>query len=78
MQEIISLSERFGIHVSFYRPDKRTYLDIVRSLAAQRGLEANPAALEAAAEKFALRRGGRSARGARQFVDAVESGSVAL
>lgn len=78
MQEIISLSERFGIHVSFYRPDKRTYLDIVRSLAAQRGLGADPAALEAAAERFALRRGGRSARGARQFVDAVESGSVAL
>lgn len=78
MQEIISLSERFGIHVSFYRPDKRTYLDIVRSLAAQRGLAADPEALDAAAEKFALRRGGRSARGARQFVDAVESGSVAL
>ncbi|MGI6755368.1 MAG: ATP-binding protein [Atopobiaceae bacterium] len=78
MQEIISLSERFGIHVSFYRPNKDTYLNIVAKLTEQRNLSFDTAALYAAAEKFALRRGGRSARGARQFVDGLEAGSIQL
>lgn len=85
MQEALSLSERFGIQVSFYRPNKQTYLDIVRHLAWEAGLltsaeksldpQADPDltaavdAIEAEAERFALSRGGRSARAARQFVD---------
>lgn len=71
MQEALSLSERFGIQVSFYRPNKQTYLDIVRHLVQEAGLgDSVPAEqLEADAERFALARGGRSARAARQFVD---------
>ncbi|MBQ8752871.1 MAG: DUF815 domain-containing protein, partial [Clostridia bacterium] len=69
MQEIISLSERFGIQITFNRPDKRTYLDIVHHLAASHGIDMEPDKLEAAAERFALARGTRSARAARQFVD---------
>lgn len=71
MQEIISLSERFGLQISFYKPDKQTYLDIVRHLAAERGLELGAAELELKAERFALSRGGRSARAATQFVDSL-------
>lgn len=75
LQELASLSERFGIHVTFGRPDKATYLDIVHKLARDAGLKCDQADLDRVAERYALRRGGRSARGARQFVDAILSGS---
>ena len=73
LQEILSLSDRFGIRITFRRPDKATYLDIVRSLAVQRGLDFEPQKLEMEAERFALERGGRSPRAARQFVDSLQS-----
>ncbi|MEE8716320.1 MAG: ATP-binding protein [Coriobacteriales bacterium] len=75
LQETMSLSDRFGIHLTFEKPDKRTYLDIVRQLATAAGIDYDPADLDALAERYALRRGGRSARGARQLVDALLSGS---
>ena len=71
MQEIISLSERFGIQITFQKPDKQTYLDIVRHLAAERGVCRDEAELELLAEQFALKRGGRSARAASQFIDSL-------
>lgn len=70
LQEVASLSERFGIRVSFSRPDKDTYLEIVRALAEAAGLSPDEET-DAAAERFALRGGGRSARRARQFVDSL-------
>ncbi len=73
MQELVSLSERFGIHVTFSRPDKNTFLHIVRHLAAENGLRLSEEELELKAERFALERGGRSARLARQFVDGLLS-----
>ena len=71
MQQLISLSERFGLHVTFQKPDKKTYLDIVRHLARERGVERSDEELEALAERYALGRGGRSARAATQFVDSL-------
>jgi predicted AAA+ superfamily ATPase len=71
MQEIISLSERFGIQITFQKPNKQTYLDIVRHLADERGVRYDPTELEIQAERFALGRGGRSARAATQFVDSL-------
>ena len=75
MQEILSLSERFGILVTFSRPDKATYLEIVRRLAEAEGLSFNEEELYAAAERFALNRACRSARAARQFVDSLRAGT---
>ena len=69
MQELISLSDRFGLHVSFYKPNRETYLRIVHHLARENGLDIPEQELDALAERFALERGGRSARLARQFVD---------
>lgn len=69
MQEIISLSERFGIQVTFQKPNKETYLGIVRHLAEEKGIKMNANELELLAERFALGRGGRSARAATQFID---------
>lgn len=73
MQELISLSERFGIHVTFSKPNKQTYLHIVHSIAKERALDMEEAELDVLAERFALERGGRSARFARQFVDGLLS-----
>ena len=69
MQEIISLSERFGIQVTFQKPNKETYLGIVRHLAAEKGISMDENELDMLAERFALGRGGRSARAATQFID---------
>ena len=71
IQEIISLSDRFGIHITFNKPNKETYLDIVRSLADKKGIKYNPDELEIKAEQFALEKGSRSARAAKQFVESI-------
>ena len=76
MQEILSLSERFGIQLTFSRPDKATYLDIVHNLADKQGIAFDTEKLFAAAEKFALKRGTRSARAAKQFIDGIVAGSI--
>ncbi len=76
MQELLSLSERFGIQLTFSRPDKATYLDIVHNLADKQGIEYDTEKLEASAEKFALKRGTRSARAAKQFIDGIVAGSI--
>lgn len=69
VQEIISLSERFGIHVTFQKPDKSTFLHIVHHLAEENGIAMDEDEIDLLAERFALERGGRSARLARQFID---------
>ena len=71
IQEVISLSERFGIRVTFQKPNKKTYIDIVHHLARERGLDIDPVRLEMEAEQYALGRGGRSARAASQFIDSL-------
>ena len=69
MQEVISLSERFGIQVTFQKPNKAVYLGIVRHLAVEKGIAMDGNELDMLAERFALGRGGRSARAATQFID---------
>jgi Predicted ATPase (AAA+ superfamily) len=68
IQEQLSLSERFGLAISFFKPDRDEYLHIVRELAAARGIGDMPN-LDMLAEQHAQRHGGRSARAAHQFVD---------
>lgn len=72
IQETLSLSDRFGLSVLFGKPDKDEYLDIVRSLAAERGIEVNDALMRSA-ESFAIARGGRSPRCARHFIATEEA-----
>ena len=73
MQETLSLSDRFGLAVNFSVPDKENYLEIVRSLANEKGLEIDIETLENEAEQWALERGGRSPRCAKQFVAIAEA-----
>ncbi len=71
IQELTSLSERFGLSVPFLKPDKALYLTIVRGLADQFSLHVKD--IEEQAERYALTRGGRSPRVARQFVEHLKS-----
>ncbi len=69
VQQLISLSERFGLKISFSKPLKDEYLKIVAGLAEQNGLSLPEEKLFAEAEQFALAKSGRSARAAKQFID---------
>ena len=71
MQELVSLSERFGIHVTFSKPNKETFLHIVHRLAEKNSVDIQMDELDLLAERFALERGGRSARLAKQFIDGI-------
>lgn len=72
VQELMSLSERFGLCVTFVKPGKECYLDIMKNIAASHGIEFTEK-LCMEAERFALLKGGRSARVAKQFIDGVLS-----
>ncbi len=73
-EEKVSLADRFGLYITFMLPDKKAYLDIVKKIAADRKLGIDEDELITFAERFALRKGGRSPRTARQAVDKLESG----
>ncbi len=68
MQESLSLSARFGLTVTFQKPDKDDYLKVVLYYATVYNLEMEKELLEKRAESFAIRNGGRSPRCAKQFV----------
>ena len=68
METITALSDRFGLEITFSVPDKDEYLSIVDQLAEEYGLDLPQERLHLLAERFALRRGGRSPRTARQFL----------
>ena len=72
-EELASLSERFGLKVTFLKPDKDTYLKIVEYLAGQYGIEMDKDELFTKAEAYALRRSGRSGRAARHFVEMLKA-----
>ena len=69
IDESMSLADRFGLIVTFVKPDKRVYLEIVSKLAADVGISIPEEKLFDAAERFAIRHTGRSPRTAKQFVD---------
>ena len=67
VEEKISLSDRFGLWLSFYAINQDQYLEIVDQLF---GPVANKAALHTEAIRFATSKGGRSGRAAQQFYKA--------
>lgn len=72
--ELLSLSERFGLTIQYSKPNKELYLKIVKNLAQRNEVEIDGDELCLKAEAFALRKGSRSARCAKQFVDSLISG----
>lgn len=69
MQELLSLSDRFGLTVTYSKPDKNQYLAVVENLAAQYDIKTPIEQVKQQAEAFALSRAGRSPRVAKQFIE---------
>tara|TARA_R110002073_G_scaffold316635_1_gene489593 strand:- start:1865 stop:2743 length:879 start_codon:yes stop_codon:yes gene_type:complete len=67
IEEKISLSERFGLWVSFYPFDQDQYLEIVQCWLAYFDIDKMAASTRTAALQWALERGSRSGRVAWQF-----------
>lgn len=70
MQETMSLSARFGLNITFSKPAKELYLEIVSQLADEYNVPVDYELLRRA-EAFAIRGGGRSPRTAKQFIQQV-------
>lgn len=73
-QELMSLSARFGLTVTFQQPDKVRYEAILLELARQYGVQMPSDQLYIKGEAFALRAGGRSPRVAKQFIELLKGG----
>jgi uncharacterized protein len=67
--EKLSLSDRFGITLAFYHMSQETYLAVAHHLAGRAGLKTDAGELERQALQWAMGRGARSGRVARQFID---------
>lgn len=73
IQELLSLSDRFGLMVTFTAPDRDEYYKILDEMAEDRKLKISAEELHEKAEQHALERGGRSPRIAKQFMDYVQT-----
>lgn len=73
MQELLSLSARFGLKVTFSRPNKDLYIQIVLDLASLYDLSIDRDQLIRQAESFAIRSGGRSPRTAKQLIEQLKA-----
>lgn len=71
VQELLSLSDRFGLTIYFERPNKSLYIDIVYKLADKNGINIDKSELAVKAEAFALNKGTRSPRAAEQFINSL-------
>lgn len=69
VEEKISLSDRFGLSIGFYRIDQDTYFRIVEHWAEKRKLLVDRNTLRREALQWLQRASGRSGRVAHQFVD---------
>ncbi|NLY73875.1 MAG: ATP-binding protein [Firmicutes bacterium] len=69
IQEKLSLSDRFGVTLTYSTPTREEYLTIVKELSAQRGIKLPPSEIEARAIQWENYQNGRSGRTAKQFVD---------
>ncbi|MBR6229271.1 MAG: ATP-binding protein [Eubacterium sp.] len=68
MQEKLSLAARFGVTISFDKPSKNLYDQIVTELAKGAGITLEKEELLAQANVWSLRNGGYSGRNAEQFI----------
>ena len=69
MEEKLSLANRFGVTIGYYKPSRQEFYDIVRVLAERNGVEMDESELRLEADRWELSHGGRSGRTARQFID---------
>lgn len=70
--ETASLADRFGLTITFLKPNLPDYLDIVCEIAKERKVAVSEDVLRRGANTFASQKGNRSGRVARQYIDYVE------
>lgn len=73
MQEMVSLSDRFGLTITFLRPNKMEYQSIISELARQYKLDMDANELAVKADAFAIRKSGYSPRVAKQFIELLKA-----
>ncbi|MBQ3797257.1 MAG: ATP-binding protein [Butyrivibrio sp.] len=69
MEEKLSLANRFGVTIGYYKPSRQEYYEIVKELTIKEGLEIQEDELLREADRWELNHGGISGRTARQFVN---------
>ena len=69
IQQIMSLTNRFGTIITFQRPDRDLFSEIVLSYAKENNIKIEKEELIRQAEAYAIRSAGRSPRVAKQFVE---------
>ncbi len=73
IDETVSLSDRFGITVTYSVPNKDKFLEIVKAIKEDRKLNISDEILFKGAEKFVLSKGSRSPRLAKQYIDYIQA-----
>ena len=73
MQEKLSLSDRFGLTLTFLQADQEIYLKIVDHLAKRAGIQLLDEDLNFRALQWATRNNGQSGRTAQQFIDFLQA-----
>ncbi len=74
INELSSLSDRFGISLLFQKPSNEEFNDIVLQLAKDNDIKLSEEELISRAQKLALIKGTRSPRIARQLIDSILAG----
>ena len=69
IQQIMSLTNRFGTIITFQRPDRDLFSEIVLSYAKENNIKMDEEELIRQAEAYAIRSAGRSPRVAKQFIE---------
>ena len=69
IQQIMSLTNRFGTIITFQRPDRDLFSEIVLSYAKENNIKMDKEELIKQAEAYAIRSAGRSPRVAKQFIE---------
>lgn len=69
IQQIMSLTNRFGMIITFQRPDRDLFSEIVLSYAKENNIKTDKEELIKQAEAYAIRSAGRSPRVAKQFIE---------
>lgn len=75
-EEALSLFDRFGLVITYIAPDKREYVSILQQILRDRDIRLSDEEATALAERYALRKGGRSPRAAKQLADMIQNGSA--
>lgn len=69
IQQIMSLTNRFGMIITFQRPGRDLFKEIVLSYAKENNIKTDKEELIKQAEAYAIRSAGRSPRVAKQFIE---------